>query len=32
MLHQLCELLDDYPATRATTVLEGIERKGNSAS
>ena len=32
MLHQLCELLDNYPATRAMTMLEGIERKGTSAS
>jgi CheY-like chemotaxis protein len=28
MLHQLCELLDDYPATRAMTMLERNERKG----
>jgi CheY-like chemotaxis protein len=32
MLHRLCELLDDYPATRAMTMLEGNERKGDSAS
>ena len=28
MLRQLCELLDDYPATRAMTMLERNERKG----
>jgi signal transduction histidine kinase/CheY-like chemotaxis protein len=32
MLHQLCEFLDDYPATRAMTMLERNERKGYAPS
>jgi CheY-like chemotaxis protein len=32
MLHHLCELLDDYPATRAMTMLERNERRGYTPS